>query len=84
MESSGTNPLIKKLVKQHDHITILVWTPLEIIKKRIEGKKNLNFNPKRLNEYILDHFINGMIQFDTKYFTQSDKFYPYLKIEEFE
>lgn len=83
MESSGINPEVNRLVQQYNNITILVVTPLDIINERIEVEKDLPFDPKMLNQSILEQLANGRIQFDTKYFTELDTFYPDLKINEY-
>lgn len=82
VESSGINPKVNRLVQQYNHITILVVTPLDIVNKRME-EEDLEFDPKALNDSILEHLENGRIEFDTKYFTQLDMFYPDLKIDKF-
>ncbi|MHA1301231.1 MAG: hypothetical protein ACTSO9_17555 [Candidatus Helarchaeota archaeon] len=82
VESSGTNPKVNQLVAEHDHITILVVTPLDIVRNRIKMDKQTEFDSETLNNAVLEGLALGRIQYDTKYFTQLDRFYPDLKIEE--
>ena len=80
VESSGTNLRVNQLVAEHDHITILVVTPLEIVKERIKKEKESEFDAETLNNAVLEGLAAGRLQYDTKYFTQLDRFYPDLKI----
>ncbi|MHA1380782.1 MAG: hypothetical protein ACTSRG_20640 [Candidatus Helarchaeota archaeon] len=79
VESSGINLRLNQLLQEYDHLTILVSTPLEIINKRIAAQEKVEFDPVELNNSILKRLANGTIQYDTKYFTQLDEFYPVLK-----
>ncbi|MFX1451980.1 MAG: hypothetical protein ACFFCM_14140 [Promethearchaeota archaeon] len=71
------------MVAEHDHITILVVTPLEIVKERIGKEQEPDFDAEMLNNAVLEGLAAGRIQYDMKYFTQLDRFYPDLKIMEF-
>ena len=57
-------------------------TPLEIVKERIDKEKEPEFDAETLNNAVLEGLAAGRLQYDTKYFTQLDKFYPDLKIKD--
>ncbi|NVM05143.1 MAG: hypothetical protein HWN67_22675, partial [Candidatus Helarchaeota archaeon] len=82
VESSGTNLRVNQLVAEHDHITILVVTPLEIVEERIKKEKEPDFDAETLNNAVLEGLAAGRLQYDTKYFTQLGRFYPDIKIKE--
>ncbi|MFX0135386.1 MAG: hypothetical protein ACFFDN_17210 [Candidatus Hodarchaeota archaeon] len=62
------------MVAEYDHITILVVTPLEIVKERIKKEEEPGFEAETLNNAVLEGLAAGRIRYDTKYFTQLDRF----------
>ncbi|NVM01758.1 MAG: hypothetical protein HWN67_05460 [Candidatus Helarchaeota archaeon] len=42
-----------------------------------------DFDAETLNNAVLEGLAAGRLEYDTKYFTQLDKFYPDLKLKEF-
>ena len=66
VKSSGTNLKVNQLVAEHEHIIILVVTPLDIVNKRIKKEKKPEFDPETLNNSILKGQL--IIYYDFSYF----------------